>query len=59
MESCEASVLGEDEIRRRLKTHFIDYDVLADGNYKDFLQKRADDCVVAINNLCKGHVWKP
>lgn len=59
VESCEASVLGEDEIRRRLKTHFIDFDLLAAGNYAEFLQERADDCLDAINNLCKGHAWKP
>lgn len=37
-----ASSLGEEEIRRRLSSHCIDYDILAKGDYDEFLNARAE-----------------
>ena len=37
-----ASSLGEKEIRRRLSSHCIDYDILAKGDYDEFLNARAE-----------------
>ena len=59
LERCEASKLGETEIRRRLRTHFIDFDLLAKGDYTTFLEKRAEACEDAIKILSDGGVWKP
>ena len=59
LERCEASTLGEAEIRRRLKTHFIDFDLLATGDYHRFLEARADACRNAIASLCDGVAWRP
>lgn len=59
LERCEASTLGEAEIRRRLKTHFIDFDLLVEGNYQKFLDRRVDVYINAIKSLCHGNVWKP
>ncbi len=58
-ELCGASLLGEEEIRRRLKTHFIDFDLLLSENYEDFLEKRAAACEEAIKKLCNGIPWRP
>ena len=38
----DANSMGEEEIRRRLISHAIDYDVLAQGDYDAFLQSRAE-----------------
>ncbi len=59
LESCEASTLGEAEIRRRLKSHFVDFDLLGQGDYRKFLEGRADDCFHAIKALCTGIAWRP
>ena len=59
LERSEASVLGKREIRRRLKTHFIDYKLLENNDYKDFLEKRAIKCIPAIRKLCEGISWVP
>jgi hypothetical protein len=59
LEACEASDLGETEIRRRLGTHFIDFDLLAQGNYSKFLQERSKGCEFAIKSLCDGKSWRP
>lgn len=58
-ERCEASSLGKDEIMRRLKTHFVEYEHLASGDYEEFLKNRAIECKNAINSLCNGKAWKP
>jgi hypothetical protein len=58
-ERCEASTLGEGEIRRRLNTHFVDFDLLAKGNYEEFLSKRAQVNDNAVRALCDGIAWKP
>ena len=59
LERCDASTLGQAEIRRRLRTHFVDFDLLAKGDYDTFLSKRAEACENAIGVLCGGNVWKP
>jgi len=58
-ERCEASTLGETEIRNRLKTHAISYDILAKGDYNVFLEERAMLFLPAIQELCDGIDWKP
>lgn len=59
LERSQASALGEDEIRRRLKTHFVDFDMLSAGDYHKFLEKRVKACETAINDLCNGIAWTP
>jgi len=59
MDRCEASLLGEEEIRRRLLTHFIDYETLKKNDYEYFLEKRAAAVEEAIRKLCKGEDWSP
>jgi hypothetical protein len=59
LETCEASDLGEGEIRRRLGTHFVDFALLAQGDYGKFLDERAKGCESAIKSLCDGNAWKP
>ena len=59
LETCEASDLGQSEIRRRLATHFVDFDLLAQGDYGEFLDERAKACESAIRLLCDGKAWRP
>lgn len=58
LERCEASTLGEAEIRRRLKTHLVDFNLLRAGDYREFLEGRAVACMYAIKSLCGGNAWK-
>jgi hypothetical protein len=58
LETCAASDLGEGEIRRRLGTHFVEFDLLAQGDYGKFSKERAKACESAIKSLCNGTVWK-
>jgi hypothetical protein len=48
----DASTLGEHEIRRRLSSHQIDYDVLTKGDYDAFLRHRAERVLSEIRPLC-------
>lgn len=59
LERCEASRLGKEEICRRLKTHFVDFNLLTEGNYNKFLVERARTCELAIKTLCDGNPWTP
>ncbi len=59
VERCEASSLGEPEIRRRLATHAISYDDLAAGDYHEFLSQRAELLLNAISDLANGISWTP
>ena len=59
LETCEASKLGENEIRRRLKTHFVDFNLLAQEDYDKFIEQRAKQCASAIKYICEGNAWKP
>ena len=59
LETCEASDLGKDEIHRRLGTHFVNFDLLTEGNYSKFLDEKARACESAIKSLCDGNAWKP
>ena len=54
LERSEAAHLGEDQIRRRLSSHLIDYDNLASENYEAFLDNRAEMMKYSIENLCQG-----
>lgn len=58
-ERAEASTLGEEEIRRRLKTHAVDFDDLAGGDYEAFLENRAGLIEEAMKELANGKVWRP
>jgi len=59
LETCESSDLGKDEICKRLATHFVDFDLLAQGDYSKFLEERAKACCSAIISLCDGSAWRP
>jgi hypothetical protein len=56
-ERCEASALGEEGIRKRLKTHFVDFDMLASGDFENFLKYRAKMIMTGIEKLCRGEKW--
>jgi len=58
-ERCEASSLGEDEIKRRLKTHLVDFDTLASNDFDKFIEQRAKDAEKALKELCEGKRWYP
>ena len=47
-----ASSLGEHEIRKRLQSHVIDYDLLASGDYDSFLEGRAEAIHAIARKLC-------
>ena len=48
----DASTLGEDEIRRRLASHLIDYDLLVAGDYHQFLEARAEKVRKVAVEVC-------
>ena len=48
----DASSIGEQEVRRRLRSHVIDYDVLARGDYGAFLEGRAEEIHAIARKLC-------
>ncbi len=58
-ERCEASSLGEEEIRRRLKTHFVDFEALASNDFDRFIEQRAEGVESALKELCEGRPWYP
>ena len=49
---ADASSLGESEIRRRLSSHLIDYDLLTAGDYSAFVSARAEVIRDAAVELC-------
>ncbi len=49
---ADESSLGEPEIRRRLASHRIDYDALIAGDYRRFLQARAEVLQPLAASLC-------
>ena len=59
LERSQASALGETEIRRRLTTHAIDYDMLSAGDYYEFLERRAKALTQGIGALADGVPWTP
>jgi len=56
---ADANALGESEIRHRLATHAVSYDLLASDDYERFLAGRADVLLNAITDLCEGRSWVP
>ncbi|AFL95145.1 hypothetical protein CL1_0941 [Thermococcus cleftensis] len=58
-EISDAITLGESELRRRLMTHYVDYDLLASENYEKFIEQRAKDIAKAMQELSKGKAWRP
>jgi len=59
LERCEASTLGEAEIRGRLATHAIDYDALSADDYDQFLSQRAESLLRGMHALARGIPWTP
>lgn len=57
LERAEASRLGEQEIRERLATHLVDYDLLVGSDYGAFLESRAGAVRSALDALCHGRHW--
>ncbi len=53
-ERTEANLLGEEEIRRRLETHMVNFDDLVQGDYGKFLNNRAYLIEKAVKELCSG-----
>jgi hypothetical protein len=53
-ERTAKATLGEDEVRRRLKSHLISYDKIIEADYGDFLSDRADMIAVHMKSLCDG-----
>ena len=58
-DSSIVCALGEEQIRKRLHSHFVDYDLLIQGDFQKFLEKRAEHVVGVINELCDGKDWRP
>ena len=52
LERANANTLGEHEIRRRLESHMVDYDLLKAGDYERFLHDRANAVVGEMKALC-------
>ena len=48
----EAAVLGEAEVRRRLSSHLIPFEPIAEETYEKFLQKRAEMILEQMIELC-------
>ncbi len=56
---AEASSLGEEDLRNRLRSHAIPYEPLAAGDFDEFRLLRAQTFEVAIQDLCAGKLWTP
>lgn len=52
LERANASNLGEDEVAFRLSTHLIDYNSLKLDSYYDFIEKRSQNYIKIIIELC-------
>ena len=59
LERAEASALGEEELRSRLRSHAIPYEAMLGGDYEEFLLKRALIAETAVKILCAGGDWTP
>jgi len=57
VERADASSLGEAEIRRRLKSHLVEYDWLAAGDYEAYLRGRAELVYQGMTAVCSGQNW--
>lgn len=51
-ERADAATLGEKEIRRRLESHLVDFDLLVAGDYDRFMEDRATRMAGIAKNLC-------
>jgi len=56
-ELAGASLLGEEEIRRRVRTHLINYDLLKSERFEEFIEDRAKMFNEAILKLCGGRSY--
>jgi hypothetical protein len=54
---AKAATLGEDEVRRRIASHLVDYDDLAAGDFERFIDNRAQQMSEVMAQVCSGHVW--
>lgn len=52
-ERADATTLGEDEVKRRLESHLIDYGLLVAGDYEAFLEARAETVASEALSLCE------
>ena len=52
LDRSKANDLGEKTIRKRLQSHLIDYEKLNQGDYNKFIDKRAEDVMKAIKQVC-------
>lgn len=59
VERADASALGEEELRTRLRSHAVPYEVMSEGTYENFLIRRALVMEAAARTLCAGSYWKP
>ena len=53
---AEAAHLGETEVRQRLESHLIPYDMLIAGDYDAFLDARAKRIAEHMEALCRGAI---
>ena len=51
-----ANQLGEDEIRKRLESHLVPYEELAQNDYNAFTEKRAQLVKKLADRLCDGQI---
>ena len=54
--------IGEEDVKKRVGSHLIPYDELnvetgVDGNYENFIEKRAELFEEALRDLCEGKDW--
>jgi len=49
-----ASLLGEEEIKRRVETHLVNYDLLKSEKFEDFVENRVEMYNEVISKLCSG-----
>jgi len=52
-----ASLLGEEEIKRRVETHLINYDLLKNEKFEEFMDNRVEIYQKVISKLCSGKAY--
>jgi len=51
------SLLGEEEIKRRVETHLVSYDLLKSEKFEEFIENRVEMYKEAISKLCNGKAY--
>ncbi len=54
LERSNADNMGESQVRKRLKSHLVDYDAMTKEDYKYFLEKRSKVVREQAKRLCHG-----